>query len=127
MKRNGRKIAILCLADRRRCPEVRLLRKAGYFVTECYSPDHAVALAVNNEFQIALLDQDSFVETDGWSVAQSLKLVRPQLCVVLLSRAIRLIKRVPEGVDAMLSHREPLAVLGVVKRLLAERSKSAAA
>jgi hypothetical protein len=45
----------------------------GFRVVESYTTDRAVAICVNNSIDAAVIDQDCFVETDGWSVAQSMK------------------------------------------------------
>ena len=94
--------SLLCLLDRRQSPLVKLLQREGYVVSHAVSADRAVAMAAGTHFDAAILDQAMFVETDGWSVAQSLKLVRPGMCVLLRLPAARLSKRMPEGVDAMI-------------------------
>lgn len=102
----------------------RALRRAGYAVIETFSPDQAVAIAVANQVLLAVLDQEFFVETDGWSVAQSLKLVRPNLSVVLISRAARLHGGPPQGVDMLLSSRQkPNTHADEIKRLLSQQGQ----
>jgi hypothetical protein len=75
-------------------------------------------MCVNNDIDAAILDQECFVETDGWSVAQSLKAVKPSLCVLLLNTAEMLNQAIPHGVDAMLDSRDSQAVLKELGRLL---------
>jgi len=109
---------LLLLIDRRDNPLSRFLRQHDFRVIEAFTTDQAVAVAVNNRIDAAVLDQDFFVETDGWSVAQSLKLIKKNLCVVLVSRATRIEDRLPAGLDAMVSDREPLQLLEALGRLI---------
>lgn len=108
----------MCVVDRRRNPVARLLRQAGFTVVETFTTDLAVALCVSNQIDCVVLDQDFFVETEGWSVAQSLKMVRPTTCVLLVSRALGLKDKLPKAVDAVLSARQPREVVEVIRRLL---------
>src|SRR5438105_4316203 len=52
---------------------------------------HTVAICVNNPVEAVILDQEHFIQTEGWSVAQSLKLIRRNLCVVLVERGEKLL------------------------------------
>ena len=61
---------------------------------------HAVAICVNNPVEAVILDQEHFIQTEGWSVAQSLKLIRRSLCVVLVVRGKIVGSDLPSGVDA---------------------------
>lgn len=108
---------VLVLAERRNSKLTDHLRSCGYEVLETFTTDHAVAVAVNNPVDIVVLDQDCFIETDGWNVAQSLKVAKPGICVLLTTRAQRISKRTPKGVDAIVSAGEPDAILKDVKRL----------
>jgi DNA-binding response OmpR family regulator len=92
---------VLLLADRRNSALRHELSKAGYSILETFTADHAVALVVNNPIDAAILDQDLFVETGGWSVAQSLKAVKANVCVLLVMRGRQLARRMPKGVDAI--------------------------
>ena len=85
---------------------------------ETYTTDHAVAVCVNQPVDAAILDQELFVETEGWSVAQSLKAVKRHLCVLLISNARRLTRKLPKGIDSMLSSEDPDAVLAELDRLI---------
>lgn len=78
---------------------------------ETFTTDQAVALCVSNKIDAVVLDQEFFVETDGWSIAQSIKLVKPRICVVLATRARALNDRLPKGVDAMVTHNDTKAIL----------------
>ena len=108
---------VLVLAERRKSKLTHHLRGCGYHVLETFTTDHAVAVAVNNPVDVVVLHHDCFVETDGWSVAQSLKVAKQGICVLLATRAQRISKRIPEGVDAVVSAAEPDAILKHVKRL----------
>jgi DNA-binding response OmpR family regulator len=108
---------VLCVVDRRRNALTRLLRRCGFRVLETFTTDQAVAIAVANRVDAVVLDQDLFRETEGWSVAQSLKLVRPSIRVLLVTRSVRLKDRLPRGVDAMVSNRDPRRTLEAVQHL----------
>ncbi|SRR5689334_15793150 len=108
---------VLCVVDRRRNVLTRMLRRVGFSVVETFTTDQAVAIAVANRVDAVVLDQELFLETDGWSVAQSLKLVRPSIRVLLVTRAARLTKRLPRGVDAVVANREPGRAVEAVQHL----------
>jgi len=92
--------SLLCLCDRKK-PIARVLRQNGYFVAEAFSSDQAVAMAFSNYFELAVLEQHLFIEMEGWSVAQSLKAVKPNLCIVLICNGKSLSHSLPKDVDAM--------------------------
>ena len=96
--------AVLCLIDRRSNRLAQRVRAAGHQVYESFTPDHAVSMCVNHQIDVAVLDQAIFVETDCWSVAQSIKSVRPSVQVVLMTRGIMIADQKPLGVDAVLGH-----------------------
>jgi DNA-binding response OmpR family regulator len=81
---------VLVLAERRNSRLSDHLRSRGYEVLETFTTDHAVAVATNNPVDVVVLDQDCFIETDGWSVAQSLKVAKAGICVLLATRAQRI-------------------------------------
>src|SRR5579864_3355062 len=87
---------VLLLIERRGSRLRGLLTKAGYRVVDSFTTDHAVAVCVNNPVDAVILDQDCFVETDGWSVAQSVKAAKPNIGVLLVSRAKKISKRMPK-------------------------------
>lgn len=97
------------------------MRDAGITVIETFTTDQAVALCVSNKIDCVVLDQEFFVETDGWSVAQSIKLVKPSICVLLATRARALNDRLPQGVDAMVSHNDTNVILDTVYNLTGAR------
>ncbi len=102
------------------------MRHAGFVVVDSFSTDQVVAICVNNDIDAVVLDQDFFVETDGWSVAQSLKLIKPKLCVLLVSRAQRLHDRLPRGVDAIVSHQHPQDAIAALGDMLGLEEAAAA-
>ena len=82
-----------------------------------FTPDHAVAICVNNQVDAVILDQEHFVETEGWSVAKSIKMIR-SICVILVVRGKIVGRSNPEGVDAVVPDSDPQALLVSVKNLL---------
>ncbi len=107
---DGRQESVLLVADRRSPQTARLLQRAGYSVVTTFTIDHAVAMCVNREYAAVVLDQDLFIEVDGWNGAQSLKLVRPSLRVILITRGMPVNGKTPKGVDARIAQ-EQLAKL----------------
>lgn len=109
---------VLLLADRRQNQTAKALRSAGYHLMTAFTPDHAVALCVNNDFAAAVLDQEHFIVTDDWSVAQSIKLIKPHVCIILVVRGKILANGLPTGVDAVVPERDTASLLASLKRLL---------
>jgi len=109
---------VLLLADRRQSQSAKALKGSGYRVMMTFTPDHAVAICVNNAVDAVILDQEHFVQTEGWSVAQSLKMIRNSLCVVLVVRGTILGNTTPEGVDAIVPESDPQALLASLRNLL---------
>jgi hypothetical protein len=58
------------------------------------------------------------VQTEGWSVAQSLKMIGRSICVILVVRGKIVCNQLPEGVDAMVPESDPQALLVSLKDLL---------
>ena len=121
-RRLAKTVTIVCLVDRRRNPLSRVMRHAGFMVVDSFSTDQVVAMCVNNDIDAVVLDQDFFVETEGWSVAQSLKLIKPKLCVLLVSRAQRLHDSLPKGVDAIVSQ-QPQEAIDALRDMLGLEGK----
>jgi len=109
---------VLLLADRRHSHTAKVLRNSGYRLMTTFTPDHAVAICVNNHVDAVVLDQEHFVVTEGWSVAQSLKMIRSSMCVILVVRGKLIRIRLPEGVDAVVSDGDAEAVIKALKKLL---------
>jgi len=109
---------VVCLVDRRRNARTKALRRAGFNVLESFTTDQTVAICVNNAVDCVLLDQEFFLEVDGWSVAQSIKLIKANLCVVLVARAPNLTEVTPRGVDEVVRYDEPQKAVEAIKRLV---------
>lgn len=109
---------VLLLADRRRSSTARALKGSGFRLMTTFTPDHAVAICVNNSVDAVILDQEHFVQTEGWSVAQSLKMIRRSLCVILVVRGMIVANALPAGVDAMVPESDPQALLASMNHLL---------
>ena len=108
---------VLLLVDRRRSRTMKFLKEAGYRLVTTYTPDHAVAICVSNHgMDVVVLDQAHFVETEGWSVAQSLKMVCRTLFVVLIVHGTFLGGPLPEGVDAVVPENDDGRLLHTLKQ-----------
>lgn len=107
---------VLLLVDRRRSRTMKFLKDAGYSLMTTYTPDHAVAICVsNNRMDAVVLDQAHFVETEGWSVAQSLKMVCHNLLVILIVRGTLLGGPLPQGVDTVVHEHDSAGLLKALK------------
>jgi PleD family two-component response regulator len=109
---------IVLLADRRHSQTARALKGSGYRLVTTFTPDHAVAICVNNPVDVVILDQEHFIQTEGWSVAKSLKLIRANLCVILVVRGTIIGSEPPEGVDAVVPDHDAQALLASLRHLL---------
>jgi PleD family two-component response regulator len=109
---------VLIIADRRQSHTGRALKAAGYRVMTSFTPDHAVALCVNNPVDAVVLDQQHFVVTDDWSVAQSLKMIKARMCVLLVVRGKIVGKDLPPGVDAVIREGDTERLLKTLEELL---------
>ena len=109
---------ILLLADRRHSRAATAIRGAGYRLIMAFTPDHAVAICVENDVHAVVLDQDHFVVTEDWSVAQSLKMVKPRICVALIVRGELERQEMPVGVDATIPEGDTVALLETLSRLV---------
>ena len=94
--------SVIYITDRTGSRFARRMRAAGHHVYESFTPDHAVVTCVKHYVDFAVLDQGIFVETDNWSVAQSIKTVRPSIAVALVSDADMRGDSKPTGVDVIL-------------------------
>ena len=114
----GSQIKIVLLADRRHSQTAKALKGLGYGLMTTFTPDHAVAICVNNPVDAVILDQEHFIQTEGWSVAQSLKLIRRSLCVILIVRGKIVGSDLPAGVDAVVPDHDAMALAATLKHLL---------
>ncbi len=108
---------VLLLADRRNSQIAKALKDSGYRLIMAFTPDHAVAICVNNPVDAVILDQKNFVQTESWSVAQSIKMIR-NICVILVVRDKIMENLLLEGVDAIVPENDPQALLASLKNLL---------
>lgn len=109
---------VLLLADRRQSHTASLLKSSGYRLMMSFTPDHAVALCVNNNIDAVVLDQQHLVVTDNWSVAQSIKLIKPRTCVILIVHGKVVSKVLPEGIDAIVQDGDREGLLRTLQKLL---------
>lgn len=70
----------------------------GFEVLSASTPEHAVAMCLNNHISAVVLDSEFSTEA-GWTAAKTLKMVDPQLPVMLLLKNAD--GTVPSGVDAV--------------------------
>lgn len=96
---------------------LRKLQTLGFKVLEAYATDKLVADCVNQPVEVVILDQNYFVETAGWSVARSVKHIKPHAYVILVARQSWPHDRLPKGVDAIVPVGEPQQLLGLVEQL----------
>lgn len=122
-RQNGRKPTILLLVDRRQSRTARVLKDLGYGIMTTYTPDHAVAICVNNRVDAVVLDQQHFIQTEGWSVANSLKMIRSTICVILMVRGKVLSPDLPDGVDTVLADRDQDGLLRFLEKLPAGKEE----
>ena len=119
IKDNKGQGTVLLLADRRQSQTSKALKTAGYRLMTTFTPDHAVAICVNNNVDAVILDQEHFVVTENWSVAQSLKMIKPHLCVVLVVRGKIVGGNTPPGIDAIVAEKDGNGLVKALKRVLA--------
>lgn len=109
---------VLLLADRRQSQTSRVLKGAGFRLMTTFTPDHAVAICVNNNVNAVVLDQEHFVVTENWSVAQSLKMIKQDICVILVVRGKIVGGELPAGIDAIVPERDDQTLLKILKKMV---------
>jgi DNA-binding response OmpR family regulator len=91
---------ILCVS--RSAYRLRAMRGAfpirEYEVLSASTPEDAVAVCLSNHISAVVLDSEFSTEA-GWSAAQTLKMIKPQLPIMLLLKSAN--GTVPSGVDAV--------------------------
>ena len=98
--------------------------KAGRLdVTLALTSDHGVALSVGNQFAAVVLDA-ALIRNDDWTVAKSLKLVKPTLPIVLLDHRSSPRDALPPDIDAIASCDDPKDVLHKLRLLLSNTPQS---
>lgn len=94
------------------------LKAAGINVTLAFTSDSAVALCLGTHFAVAVLDA-RLIRSDDWTVARSLKLVKPTLPIVLLdSRTQDRRENLPPNIDVLASSDKPGHLLCQIRKLL---------
>ena len=109
---------IVLLADRKQSQTARTLKGSGYQLMTTYTPDHAVAICVNNPVDLVILDQEHFIQTEGWSVAKSVKMIRQKVCVILVVRGKIVGSEPPDGVDAVVPDHDAQSLIATIKHIL---------
>lgn len=101
-------------------PELeRVLREHAYTVVVPATADQAVALCLHNRFHASLIDEGTLAEAEDWSVAQSLRMVRPSVPVLLLVKgAVTKEQPVPDGVDCLVSDADPSEIVNALQRCM---------
>jgi len=92
------------------------LRRNGYAVSEAQAPDNLVALCMNNPVHAVIVDICELGEIEGWSVAQSVKVVNSALTVVLLCHGEIPEVELPTGVDALATDSDLPGLLMILDR-----------
>lgn len=102
---------------------VGFLQKNGYAVVEAHSPDHLVALCLSNPATAVIVDICELGEIEGWSVAQSIKMVKSSLTVMLLCHGAMPEKiELPTAVDALASDSDLPGLLTFLDRNTAQKA-----
>jgi DNA-binding NtrC family response regulator len=105
----------------------QLLDSQGYTTAYANAADRALALCVSNPVQAIVIDQCLLEDVDGWSVAQSVKMVKPSLPVILLCHGPAPTKTtLPTDVDFLVSDTDIQQLTAVLKQSVkANRPRSA--
>jgi len=102
---------------------VAFLQRGGYAISEAHSPDHLVALCLSNPAQAVILDVCELGAVEGWSVAQSIKMVNPSLPVVLLCHGpVPVEVELPTAVDVLASDSDLQGLLTALHRFTLART-----
>lgn len=88
--------------------------------------DKGVAICVSEVIAVAVLDGES-IRGEECSVAKALKMVRPNLPIILLEERERVLDNLPEGVDAVVPLRATEKLLRKIEELLNLRGQSSKA
>lgn len=116
---------ILWLAESRAHLDLMLgqINAAGLDVALVFTSDYAVAACASNDFAAVLLDA-ALIRNDDWSVAKSLKLIKPSVPILLVdSRNVSRKDTLPPNIDALAKLDDPKDVLLKLKGLLAQESQ----
>ena len=95
---------------------VAFLERSGYAAFEAHSTDHLVALCLSNPVDAVIVDVCQLAEIEGWSVAQSVKMVKPSLPVILLCHGDVPKAELPTAVDALVSDSDLSGLIAILDR-----------
>jgi DNA-binding response OmpR family regulator len=126
LARGERAPQILCLAQPSAnvSSTLRKIKRTGFDVSMAFTADQVVAECIGNPVAAVVLDA-AFIRNDDWSVAKSLKLVRPGLPILLLDR--RDVSRrngLPECIDAAAKADDPKEVAVKLRQLLGKQLRA---
>ena len=110
---------ILCIAPSftNLGPILRAIKTSGYQIALAATAIQAVAISVGNLVSAVVLDAD-FIRNEDWSVAKSLKLVKPSLPILLLDPKDISRNALPANIDAVSNHDSTDDILAKLKHLL---------
>lgn len=116
---------VLLLLKRRSRFLVELLERSGYASGEALSPDHLVALCLNNPVKAVIVDMCQLGEIEGWSLPQSIKMINPSVSVIVLCHGMPP-KRVqlPTAVDALATDSDLAGLLAVLNGHIGQKCLS---
>lgn len=119
---------ILLLLDMHSAFIERLLRQYGYPVAPTNSPQHTVAVCLSSPVSAVIIDQCLLGNIEGWSLPQSIKMVKAGVPVILLCHGpIPENLERPAAVDEIVSDSDLQTLLAALKRLLPNFSAAAQA
>ena len=99
------------------------MKSGGLDVTLALTSDDGVALCLGNHFAAVVLDA-SLIRKDDWTVAKSLKLIKPGLPIVLLDPRSSRRDTLPPDIDVRASCDDPKDVLFKLRHLISNTSES---
>jgi DNA-binding NtrC family response regulator len=104
----------------------QFLHSQGFATSYASTADRALALCVSNPVQAIVIDEGLLASVDGWSVAQSVKMVKPSIPVILLSHGPLTNASLPDSVDFLASDADLQQLTAVLKQCVRMgRSRSA--
>lgn len=99
------------------------LERNGYPSGEALSPDNLVALCLSNPVRAVIVDVCQLGEIEGWSVAQSIKMVNPSVSVILLCHGTTPEKvQLPIAVDVLATDSDLQGLLAILSRHVAQKT-----
>ena len=101
-------------------------RYSRLHVLSAATRDNGVAICVAEVIAVAVLDGES-IRGEECSVAQSLKMVRPNLPIILLEERARKPDNLPDGIDAVVPLGATETLLRKIEELLNRRDQSSKA